>query len=92
MITGIILSALFFAGCQSSAPSTSQVQEKAPVTTLTGMLAKSGDRFVLREKNGKTTEIASYTLTFDQYVGKSITVIGQYSGTTLYGDSVTMEK
>lgn len=88
-VGGLLVCSMFFTGCQTAGTPTPQT-EKAPVTILIGTLSKSGDQFVLREKTGKTTSIASYTLTFDQYVGKNITVSGQYSGTTLYADTVSL--
>ena len=86
-ILGVFLiSGFLFGGCAPSSQSTSQ--EQAPVTTLTGTISKKADVFILTEKTGKTDTINSYTAKLDQYIGKTITVSGQYSGTTLYVDTV----
>lgn len=59
--------------------------------TKTGKLQQSqGDDYnhiILSE--GKAIGVASQSLDLDQYVGKTVSVTGQYSGTTLYADSVT---
>ncbi len=39
---------------------------------------------------GESVGVASYSLNLDDYIGKSVEVTGQYSGTTLYGDTVTV--
>lgn len=34
--------------------------------------------------------VASYTLNLDEYIGKKVTVTGQFSGDTLYADTITI--
>lgn len=59
--------------------------------TLTGILRKSeGDDYhYVIVAEGRSTGVASQSVQLDQYEDKTVTVTGQYSGTTLYADSVT---
>jgi len=88
----LVTVSLLFAGCQQTSSANTpaqQSQDKAPNTTLVGTLTKSGSHYILKGSDGKTSEINSYTVTLDSYVGKSITITGQYSGTTLFVDTIS---
>ncbi len=66
---------------------------KTAAVTKTGELRKSnvaGSDFthILLNPSEKSVGVASYTLSLDDYVGKKVSVTGQYSGNTLYADSV----
>ncbi len=63
-------------------------QTQAVNTTLVGTLTKTGTTFALHIPGGATTGIDSYTQKFDAYVGQKISVTGQYSGTTLFVDTL----
>jgi hypothetical protein len=68
------------------------VYKTAPVTR-TGELRKTnvaGSDFthVLINSSEKSVGVASYTLNLDDYIGKQVSVTGQYSGDTLFADSV----
>jgi hypothetical protein len=70
----------------------SQIYKTAPVTK-TGELRKTdvpGSDFthVLINLPEKSVGVASYTLHLDDYVGKQVSVTGQYSGDTLYADEI----
>jgi hypothetical protein len=63
----------------------------APVTK-TGVvqkLTKPGDDYthMLKTSEG-LIKLNSYSVKLDQYVNKNVTVTGQYSGSTLFADSV----
>lgn len=77
-----------FAGCAKTTSTTPVVQEKAVNTTLTGPITKSGGKFFIQPAGKPTTELDSYTVKLDQYVGKKVSVTGQYSGITLFVDQV----
>lgn len=71
-----------------------QSYKTAPVTR-TGEMRKTnvtGSDFthVLIIPSEKSVGVASYTLNLDDYIGKQVSVTGQYSGDTLYADSVTV--
>lgn len=59
--------------------------------TLTGVLRKSeGDDYQhIIIVNGRSTGVASQSLDLSQYENMTVSVVGQYSGTTLYADSIT---
>lgn len=65
---------------------------KTSAVTLTGILqpAKGDDYSYLLISNGKSTGVASQKIDLNQYAGKKVSVSGQYSGTTLYADEITI--
>lgn len=40
--------------------------------------------------SGTSTGVASFTLNLNDYIGKQVEVTGQYSGNTLYADTITI--
>ena len=74
-------------------PVSSQTYKTAPVTKI-GTLQKStlsqSDFTHVIVNSGESVGIASYTLNLDEYVGKKVSVTGQFSGDTLYADSITI--
>lgn len=73
---------------QSNAPAV----EKYQGDTLVGkLLPGKGDdyTFVLMDTKGKTTGVTTQTVDLSLYVNKNVEVTGQYSGTTLYIDTIT---
>lgn len=78
-----------------STPSVPKTQESQN-TTITGVLSPGGTakddyKHVITAGN-KITGVSSYSVSLDQYVGKTVTVTGQFSGTTLYADTITEVK
>jgi len=67
-------------------------QSQAINTTLVGILIKTGTTFELQKSDRTMTQLDSYTQKFDAFVGKKISVTGQYSGTTLFVDVVSEVK
>lgn len=69
---------------------------QAPVTlqqTLTGVLqpiSSTGEYSDIIITNGKTVGVTSNTVNLRPYENKKVKVIGQYSGNTMYADSVTI--
>lgn len=74
-------------GCTKSLPTNTYVNEESPVKTLMGVVNVSGDKFLLISGK-KSTEITSRKLNLGNYTGKEVTVVGEFSGTTLYVDEV----
>ncbi len=65
-------------------------QYKSTPVSLSGVLqATTGDDYShALLTGGKLTGVASYSVNLDDYVGQKVEVTGQYSGTTLYADSI----
>lgn len=57
---------------------------KTGTTTKTGMITQTAGRYFLQETGGSLMEIESYSVELGAYVGKTVTVSGQYSGDTLF--------
>lgn len=89
LIAGLFFSTVLLAGCTtaSPAPTATPAVKKAQVTTLSGTVTKAEGKYFLQKPGMPTTEIDSYTVKMEDLVGKSVTVSGQYSGTTLFIDT-----
>jgi uncharacterized protein (UPF0333 family) len=74
----------------SAIPQTSQTA----TITKTGILQKStiaqSDFTHVIVNPGGSVGVASYTLNLDDYIGKNVSASGQFSGDTLYADTVTI--
>ncbi len=75
------------------APTTTQTNnpgatEKSGTTTKTGKITESQGMFYLQEAGQTPKEVDSYVVDLNGYVGKTVTVSGQYSGDTLFIGSV----
>lgn len=62
--------------------------EKSGTTTKVGKITGSDGKFYLQEAGQVAKEIDSYAVDLSVYVGKTVTVSGQYSGDTLFVGSV----
>ena len=75
-------------------PPTGSQSFQTASTTKTGLLQKSSiaksDFTHVLISSGQSTGVASYTLNLDAYVGKTVSITGQFSGDTLYGDTITI--
>ena len=62
--------------------------------TKTGTLQKStiaqSDFTHVIVNSGGSVGVSSYTLNLDDYIGKKVSVTGQFSGNTLYADTITV--
>lgn len=79
----------FISGCSlvkndSESGISNELEQKNAVITITGILSKNGELFFVTDSTGVIHDVESYAVSFDQYVGKTVTVSGQYSGDTLY--------
>ncbi len=74
-------------------PAVSQPYKTAALTK-TGILQKStisqSDFTHVIVIAGASVGVASYTLNLDDYIGKKVSVTGQFSGDTLYADTITV--
>lgn len=78
---------------KSASPTTLETPANNQSVTKTGTLRKgaSADSGFLLIESDKTEAVSSTTIKLDQYVGKKVEITGQYSGTTLYADSVNLQ-
>ncbi len=97
ILTSVALfgAAIVFSGCELggggpksvTVDMTNEQAEERPGVTLTGTVVQAAGKYFL-QTNGKDTEITSRRLDLMPFVGKSVEVHGEFSGTTLYLDSV----
>lgn len=75
---------------QTSVPTTTS--QEMPIVTKTGVvqkLPKPGDDYTHTLKTSDAVvKLNSYSVQLDQYVNKTVTVEGQYSGDTLFVDAI----
>ncbi len=89
----LLVSGFIFTGCLSSSAPTEQTtidnnvpaaDQKSGNTTKTGTISSAGGKYFLSEPGQPPREIESYSISLSEYVGKTVTVTGQYSGDTLF--------
>jgi hypothetical protein len=86
LVSGVLVSALVLSGC-SLVAQPADVATESPVVTIRGKVMVAGEKVSIVE-GAKTTEITSRKLDLKQYNGKEVEVTGEFSGTTLFVDSV----
>ncbi len=60
---------------------------ESPTQSFTGSVTGAGDKYSITS-NGRLIEITSRKVDLSKYVGTEVTVVGEFSGTTLYVDEV----
>lgn len=60
------------------------VEQKVGDTSKTGILVQKGSQYFLQDAQQNLLPLDSYSYDLAQYVGKTVTVTGQYSGDTLF--------
>ncbi len=58
-------------------------------TSKTGVISEVGGKFLIKESGKTPEEIESYSVDLSQYVGRTVTVTGQFSGDTLFVGSIS---
>jgi ABC-type Fe3+-hydroxamate transport system substrate-binding protein len=95
----ILFSAVLFSACTHDKSETEAIKtnttglspaadQKSGDTTKTGTITTAGGKFFLTEAGQTPKEIESYQVQLGDYVGQTVTVVGQYSGDTLFVGSV----
>ena len=97
----ILITSIILAGCTSkSAPASvtapggaadgaaMKAEEKKGDTSVTGMISASGENYLITAPGKAPKGLDSYAVDLKQYVGKTVTVTGQYSGDTLFVSKV----
>lgn len=97
----ILFSAILFSACTAKESSINETglktnttgidpaaDQKSGDTAKTGTITTAGGKFFLTEVGQPPKEVESYQVQLGDYVGQTVTVIGQYSGDTLFIGSV----
>lgn len=66
----------------------SSIEDKNAEFSLTGILTSAGGTFFITDSSGLAHDIESYSVELRDYLGKTISVTGQYSGDTLFISSI----
>ena len=88
----LVLGASFaLAACSGSSSSSSstttpavETQLKDGDTSITGVISLSGEKYYITDAAGKSQDLDSLAVELSEHVGKTVTVTGQFSGTTLF--------
>ncbi len=91
----IVASSLMFSGCSllqngSETMENEEYEQKNAEVTLVGSLSKNGELYFITDSTGALHDVETYSVSFDEYVGKSVTVSGQYSGNTLFVTKISL--
>lgn len=92
MLLSVIVLLFFgvlFSGCSHVNNSDNSLQngeyeQKNQTINITGTLIQNGDLFFITDASGQIHDLETYSVSFSEYVGKTVTVSGQYSGDTLF--------
>lgn len=84
LLSSLLATSIFFGGCSALVAEPADTTTESPDVTLTGNLIKAGTIFSLNIAGKPPVELDSRRVSLKDYVGKTVTVTGQYSGTTLY--------
>lgn len=82
----LIIGGLLFGGCGLVAQP-ADTETESPVQTITGKIGGVGAAMSITS-NGKLIEITSRKIDLSKYSGQEVTVVGEFSGSTLYVDEV----
>ena len=80
----LLISSLTFGACVAKPAS---LTTEDPNTNLTGVVTQTGSQFSIKTDTGIVT-LESRKVDLSSAIGKTVTVIGQYSGTTLFVDKI----
>ncbi len=69
---------------QSGSVNQQDLEAKQGDTTLTGVITQQGEQFFITVPGQQPAAIDSYSVDLAQYKGQEVTVMGQYSGNTLF--------
>ncbi|MBI2325799.1 hypothetical protein HYU91_00200 [Candidatus Collierbacteria bacterium] len=84
LLSSLLASSIFFGGCSAFVAQPADTTSESPDVTLTGSLIQAGTIFSLNVVGKAPVELDSRQVSLKDYVDKTVTVTGQYSGTTLF--------
>lgn len=84
----------FLSGCShiknnDNSLQNNEYEQKNTTIEITGTLSQNGELFFITDSSGQIHDIETYSVSFAEYVGKTVTVSGQYSGNTLFVTSIS---
>lgn len=82
ILSALLTASIFFGGCLVAKPA--DIETESPDVTLSGTIIQAGTKFSLSVPDKPLVELDSRQVDLGDYLGKTITVTGQYSGTTLF--------
>lgn len=93
---GVFCAAVTFSACATTSTPAQTTEEKAPGmeiekkgdTTLTGTLTNRGGKYFLEVSGKQPQEVESYSVDLASYVDKTVTITGQFSGSTLFAGKI----
>lgn len=92
-LTSLLLIVLFLSACTKSVEDYSatydsggglKIEEKQGTTEVRGKVVKTGSTFYLLLDDNSRLEIDSYAINLADYTDERVTIMGQYSGNTLF--------
>lgn len=89
LLVVLVFSAGFFSACVKGNSTTDSMnstglEQKNQDISLSGTISKNGELYFITDSAGAIHDVETYSVDFELYVGKQVTVTGQYSGNTLY--------
>jgi len=83
----VVVMGLILGGCIGSVTKPGGVAPESPRKEIVGVMSAKGDKtYIVSE--GKSIDIYSRKVDLTVYDGKKVTVVGEYSGTTLFVDEI----
>lgn len=90
----LLLVSFILAGCsaresvstsvQSRDEDLGAIEKKVGETEMSGKILQSGGKIFLFKKDGSQVEVDSYAIDLESYSGQEVSVVGQFSGDTLF--------
>lgn len=83
VLSAILVTSILIGGC-SLVAQPADIESESPDVTLTGTLIQAGTKYSLNVAGKPPVDLDSRQVTLGNYANQTVTVTGQYSGTTLY--------
>lgn len=83
----MLISSALLMGCTNTStttPTSSGIEQKQGDTTIAGTLTGGEGAFFIQVSGQQPQMVDSYSLDLSSYVGQTVTITGQYSGSTLF--------
>lgn len=91
LLVGSMFSACALTKSDDKSNESSVLEDKNTEIEIEGRITFTNPGYFITDSSNKMHEIETYTLDFSPYVGKSVKVIGQYSGNTLFVSQIILD-